>query len=141
MASLCISRAANLFAAKYSQSYRLAASMYCIPIHTEYDNTWTHGFSHTLPSVTTHGHAHMVCILLHTDNCRSDCFPLSDLQRQRSLQAAILASSDPHPLSCYCSLAMTFILLETHTLLALFASMHTLRSFAVQVYLAIHRFT
>ena len=65
------------------------------------------------------------CVLSHSDTCNRDYFPL-----QWSLQTAILAGSDPCPLSCYRPLVATFALLETHTLLALSTLLWT--SLAIQ---------
>ena len=90
--------------------------MYRIHIHTEHGNTWTYGFSNTLPSVTTCGDAHTLCVLLHTNTCRSNCCPLRDPCRQRSWQAAILVRSTVIALSRRPSLLATITLLETHTL-------------------------
>ena len=73
-------------------------------------------FSHTLPSMTTSGDAHMLCVLLHPDTCRSDCCPLSDPRRQQSWQPAILVRSAVIALSRQPSLLATFALLETHAL-------------------------
>ena len=68
--------------------------MYRIHIHTEHGHTWTYGFSHTLPSVTTRGDAHTLCVLSHT--------------RYRSL-AATFAPGDHRSLgdSCTCLLALS----------------------------------
>ena len=74
--------------------------MYRIHIHTEHGNTWNHGFSHTLPSVTTHGNAHALCVLSHIDSCNSNRCPLSD----------------PRPFSRYRSLAATFALSQRPSL-------------------------
>ena len=62
-------------------------------LFTEHGNTRAYSFSHTLPSVTTRGDAHTLCVLSHTDTWRSDCCPLSDPRIQRSWQTAILAGS------------------------------------------------
>ena len=104
----------KLVCCEITQSCRLAASMYRIHIHTEHSNTWTQGFSLTLPSVMMCRAANTLCVLSHSDTCCCDCFSL-----QRSSKTAILAGSDPHLLSCYHPLMVTFTLLETHTLLAL----------------------
>ena len=88
-----------------------------IHVHTEHGNTWTYGFLyHTLPSVTTRGDAHTLCVLSHIDTCRSDCSSLSDPFRQRSWQAAILVRSAVIALSRRPSLLATIALLETHAL-------------------------
>ena len=115
LASLCTSRATN-FLCKIKAIRRLAASMYRIHIHTEHGNTWTYGFSHTLPSVTMRRDTHTLCVLSHTDTCCSDCCPLSDPHRQRSSQTAILVRSAIIALLRRPSLLVTIALLETNTL-------------------------
>ena len=78
----------------HCSSCRLAASMYRIHIHTEHSNTWTYGFSHTLPSVTTREDVHTLWFLSHPDICCSDCCPLGYPHRQQS------SSTQPLSLSC-----------------------------------------
>ena len=101
---------------------KIKAVLSSCSIHVPYPHphrTWQHmdlRFSHTLPSVTTSGDAHMLCVLSHPDTCRSDCCSLSDPRRQQSWQPAILVRSAVIALSRQPSLLATFALLETHAL-------------------------
>ena len=94
----------------------LAAFMYRIHIHTARQHVDLWFFSHASKCDNARGRAQALCVLSHTDTCRSNCCPLNDLCRQRSWQAAILVCSAVMALSWQPSLLATIALLETHTL-------------------------
>ena len=90
--------------------------MYRTHVHTEHGNTWTYGFSNTLPSVTMSGDAHTFCVPSHSDTCRSDRCPLSDPRWHRPSRTAILICSVVIVLLRRPLLLVTIALLETHAL-------------------------
>ena len=90
--------------------------MYRTHVHTEHGNTWTYGFSNTLPSVTMSGDAHTLCVPSHSDTCRSDRCPLSDPRWHRPSRTAILICSVVIILLRRPLLLVTIALLETHAL-------------------------
>ena len=101
----------NLFCCK------IKAVLSSCSIHVPYPyphRAWQHMdlqfFPHASKCDNARGRAHALCPLAHRH------LPQRLLSPQRSLQTAILAGSDPCPLSRYRSLAATFALLEIHIL-------------------------